>query len=173
MRGIRMKRLLCAVSFSFGALCGVLCMRRLPDETCETYYQRCIGLISERPGIAVFAVLLAWPLLICIFGVSFLGDVFVSALLIVCGFCAGASVLVCLAAGCKGVVILLALVPFSCCVVSFAAEVQSTAAGLRRRLLPGSPGAALDRYALRRMVISLLILLLEAVCLLQYVLSFQ
>lgn len=171
MRSIRSLRLMHAALFSFGTLCGVLCLRRIPADIRGVMISRFFSLLGKRPAVVAFACVLVWPSMMTLLGCSVFGDVFVLVLIVACGFSAGSAAYTCLTLHESLSLCLAALIPFSCCIVSYSADQRMIAADLRQRFRSCSGERLFNRYTLLRMTISVLILLVEAICLLQVVLS--
>ena len=172
MHSFRNKRLVYAAWFSFGAICGVLCFKKLPVESIELCFQKLSDFPAGKHKAALSAFLLIWPLLLGTFGMTIFGGVFTSLIVIVCGFFTGAAALICMNEGGNCAGFLMALVPFSCCVISFASDLRSFAAGMRLQLRAGVMIGTINRLALLRMLVSIIILLLEAICLVPLELDF-
>lgn len=167
MHSLRGRRLLCSMFFSAGALSGILCLRCFTQERCGQLCSLLLESAAGWPRAAWIAIFLAWPLTILVFGVSVFGGFFISLLLVICGYASGAAAFLwsLVTKGCGS--LLLALLPFSCCIVSFAADTSAVSTDLRRAILAGEPIGAFGRYSLMRMAVSFTILLMEALCLMQ------
>jgi hypothetical protein len=163
MYDLRGRRLISAVFFSFGALSGILCLRRLKAEDCALLWQRISGWLARSPRGLIIGLFLVWPLILLLFGASVIGALLGYFVLVLCGFAVGAAAYLFLKASGASPVFLLAMLPFSCCIVSFAADMRLTKTYLRT----GGPVGDTCRFARMRMAVSLLILLLEALCLMR------
>lgn len=167
MRSMRSIRLTQAALFSFGTMCGFLCFRGVPADGRGILFSRLLFLHRMDPVIFIFAAVLIWPLMMTFLGCSVFGEIFVVILIIACGFSVGTDVYTHLYVPQSLSVFLLALIPFSCCIVSYSADQRSIALELRQRIRSGSREHFVNRYTLMRMMISVLIIFIEAICLIQ------
>ena len=165
MRRMRNMRLTQATLYSFGTMCGFLCFRIVPADSREVLFSRLYSLLGIDRVIFTFAALLIWPFMMTFLGCSVFGDVFVMCLIVLCGFSVGTAVYTCLYVAENLSLFLLALIPFSCCIVLYSADQRLIALDLRQRIRFGSKERFLNRYTLLRMMISVLILFVEAICL--------